>query len=104
MSNYDHILNNINKSSIDLSTSNKYDEIIELYKMIVVKLIMSCELTLYKICSANNLTNNLKQNVVYEHINIFLQKKNEHKNKRNRKDASLARSLAPSITNPHRAG
>ena len=74
MSNYDHILNNINKSSIDLSTSNKYDEIIELYKMIVVKLIMSCELTLYKICSANNLTNNLKQNVVYEHINIFLQK------------------------------
>jgi len=74
MSNYDHILTNINKSSIDLSSSNKYDEIIELYKMIVVKLIMSCELTLYKICSTNNLKNNLNQNVVYEHINIFLQK------------------------------
>ena len=58
MSNYDHILNNINKSSIDLSTSNKYDEIIELYKMIVVKLIISCESTLYKICSTNILMNN----------------------------------------------
>ena len=63
MSNYDHILTNINKSSIDLSSSNKYDEIIELYKMIVVKLIMSCELTLYKICSTNNLTNMLFMNI-----------------------------------------
>ena len=53
MSGFNQILENINESRIDLSSSNKYNEILELYKMIVVKLIISSESTLYKICSTN---------------------------------------------------
>ena len=74
MSHFNQVLENINQSHIELSSSEKYNEIIELYKMIIIKLIISSESTLYKICSTNNLEINLNNDSVYEHINIFIQK------------------------------
>jgi hypothetical protein len=74
MSDYNQILENINESCMDLSSSDKYDEILELYKMIIIKLIITSESTLYKICSANNLEFNLNNDSVYNHINIFIQR------------------------------
>ena len=74
MSELNSILQDINEARIDISSSNKYDEVIELYKLITVKLIISCESTFYKICITNSLKINLKSNVIYDHLNIFLQR------------------------------
>lgn len=74
MSDFNHILHKINESNIELPSSEKYDEIIESYKMIIVKVILSCELTLYNICNENGLKKNLKKNAIYDHINVFMQK------------------------------
>lgn len=74
MSHFNQVLENINQSHIELSSSEKYNEIIELYKMIIIKLIISSESTLYKICSTNNLTHNLNNDSVYDHINMFIQR------------------------------
>ena len=74
MSELNSILQDINEARIDISSSNKYDEVIDLYKLITIKLLISCESTFYKICITNNLKINLKSNVIYDHLNIFLQR------------------------------
>ena len=74
MTDFNQVLDKIKQSNIEFSSSNKYDEIIESYKMIIVKIILSCELTLFNICNENKLKKNLRENSVYDHINIFLQK------------------------------
>ena len=53
MTDFNQVLDKIKQSNIEFSSSNKYDEIIESYKMIIVKIILSCELTLYIICNEN---------------------------------------------------
>ena len=74
MSSYQNIIDNINSSEIFLPNEGKYNEVIEYYKMSVVHILISTEATLFKIFDTNNIKNNLNQNEIYEHINIFVQK------------------------------
>lgn len=74
MSVYQNIIDNISSSEIDLKLEGKYNEVIELYKMITVHVIISTEATVYKICHTNDLINNLSSNNIYDHISIFVQK------------------------------
>ena len=74
MSEFDQIIQNMNASEIDANSSDKYTQIIEYYKMLVVKIIICSEATLYKICTANQFDENLNNSSIYEHISVFVQK------------------------------
>ena len=74
MSSYQNIIDDINSSELDFHLDSKYNEVIEYYKMTVIHIIISTEATMYKICSTNNLLENLKKETIYDHISIFTQK------------------------------
>lgn len=74
MSDYQTILDNISNSEIFLQNEGKYNEVAELYKMTIVHVIICTEVTIFKICSQNNLISNLNRNEIYEHISAFVQK------------------------------
>ena len=74
MSTYQNIIDSISSSEINLPNEGKYNEVLELYKMITVHVIISTEATMFKICNTNSIELNLNKNEIYEHINVFIQK------------------------------
>lgn len=74
MSSYQNIIDNMSSSEIYLPNEGKYNEVIELYKMITIHIIISTEATVFKICSTNDLKLNLNSIEIYEHISVFVQK------------------------------
>lgn len=74
MSEFDQMIQDMNASEIDANSSDKYTQIIEYYKMLVVKIIICSEATLHKICTTNQFEGNLNNNSIYEHVSIFVQK------------------------------
>ena len=64
----------ITESNIDCNTSNKLTNMLEYYKSLSFKLILSSESTFYKISSDKKVLSNVKTEEAKEYIGMFINK------------------------------
>ena len=75
METYQELVDEINESSnVDFDIDEKYNNIIEYYKFLAIKIILSSESTMFKICKSNNWDCNLNDSSIYIHLNMFVKK------------------------------
>lgn len=66
------ILDNLNNEPIELNVSNKYDVLLEYYKSLGLKFILTVERSVYNSLHEKNLLKNCNNNCCYHMINDFM--------------------------------